>query len=261
MLGEVRRQAKALNPDCLLTTEGICENFIPWLDLYDQRAGNMEYFGHWGAGQPMGGEAIPLFGYVYSGYIGAYLAAMPECNRPEVRYWTLCLGRTLAQGVVPTTGRYFPKPAGLNPVTLGFYGKVVRAARACWPYIMFGEMLRPPAIAVPAVTASYLKFVLVSDRHEMDPNQRHEVTAAAVQHSAWRAADGSLAWIFANVSDAPVRFDVDLSPAGGPKAGWTLTRNTDGKRRALRRAAALPLKTRLSMPPLSVTIIEATRER
>ena len=127
-LAETRRQAKAKDPNCAITTEGISENFIPYLDMYDQRAGNMEYFGHYSRGMPMGGETIPLFNYVYGEYIGAYCAAMPECNRPEVLYWTRCLGKAVTQGAAPTGGCYFPEPKELNPVTIALYKKVVRAA-------------------------------------------------------------------------------------------------------------------------------------
>ncbi|HJN15920.1 MAG TPA: DUF6259 domain-containing protein, partial [Armatimonadota bacterium] len=257
ILAETRRQAREANPDCLLTTEGIAECFIPWLDLYDMRAGNMEYFGHWGPGLPMGSRTIPLFGYIYGGYIGAYLAAMPEANRPEVQYWTLCIGRTLAQGVVPSTGKYFPEPRELNPVTLGFYGKALRAMRDCWKHIMFGEMLRPPPIDVPLVEASYMKFVLDGQRHEMDPRRRHVVKDLAVQHSAWRAEDGSLAWVFANVAPEPVAFDVTLSPADGAGSLWDVDVRDDGVSRRLERAVTLPRSTRLEMEPLSVVVVTA----
>jgi len=259
LLADLRQRAKTLNPDAALSTEGIAEGFIPWLDLYDQRAGNMEYFGHWGPGLPMGAETIPLFGYVYSGYIGAYLAAYPECSRPEVLYWTRCLGKALTQGVVPTGGKYLPQPRGLNPATIGFFHTVVRAAQSCWKYLFFGEMLRPPAIRVPMITASYVKFMLKGDRHEADPTQRHVVTDAAVQHSAWRAEDGSLAWIFANVAERPVRFAVELGPPDATKALWDITAKTAGRSRVMRRHVCLPQRTRLSMKPLSVTVIEAAR--
>lgn len=259
LLAETRRHARAANPDCLLTTEGIAEGFIPWVDLYDMRAGNMEYFGHWVPGLPMGGQTIPLFGYLYSGYIGAYLAAMPEGNRPEVRYWTLCLGRALAQGVVPSTGKYFPEPRELNPTTLGFYVTVLRAARDCWKYLMFGEMVRPPPIEVPTVEASYFRFVLDGQRHEMDGRQRHVTTDAAVQHSAWRAEDGSLAWVFANVTQEPVAFDVTLDPAGDADSRWDVEVRANGVTCTSERGVSLPRSMSLQMEPLSVIVVTAAK--
>lgn len=256
-LADIRRQARALNPECVISTEGIAENFIPYLDLYDQRAPNMEYFGHFQAGLPMGGETIPLFGYVYHEYIGGYTAAMPECNRPEVLYWTRCLGKALAEGVVPNGGAYFPEPQEFNPVTLGFYKKVVRAAaHECWPYLMFGEMLRRPAIDVPRITAAYCKFS--ADADAMDPKRRHAVVDTAVQHSTWRGRDGSIGYIFANVSEEPVEFAVTLSAYASTddtQRRYRVERTIDGKSLAMHVRTALPRIERIHLDPLSVQLI------
>jgi len=258
ILADVRRQAKARDPQCAITVEGITENFIPWLDMYDHRAGNMEYFGHYSRGLPMGGETIPLFNYVYNEYIGSYYAAYPECNRPEVLYWTRGLGKALCQGVVPTGGRYFPEPADHNPVTIGFYKKIARAtAQECWPYLMFGEMLKPPEIDVPTVTAPYYKFNYVPERqeHRVDPEQRHEVRDRAVQHGVFRGGDGSVAYFFVNVSEDPVQLDVDLSAFGQKAERFSVERVTDGKHEDWLRGVALPRRERLAMEPLSVMVL------
>lgn len=256
ILAETRRRAKALDPDAALTTEGISENFIPYLDLYDQRAGNMEYFGHWRAGDPLGAEAIPLFNYLYNQYIGSYCAAYPECNRPEVLYWTRCLGKSLTQGVVPTGGWYYPEPRELNPVTLGFFKKVVRAAaQECWPYIMFGEMLRPPQIDVPRIQALYIP---ISYGDVLDPARLHRVEDAAVQHSAWRGPDGCTGFIFVNVSEAPVDFAAEITGADGPGV-YRLEQVVDGERSLLAEHAWLPLRQQIYMAPLSMLLIEVSR--
>jgi hypothetical protein len=258
ILAEVRRRAKARDPECAVSTEGICECFIPWLDFFDQRAGNMEFFGHYGRTLPMGGETVPLFSYVYGGYIGAYYAAYPECNRPEVLYWTRGLAKAVSQGVVPTGGRYLPDPPDHNPVTIAFYRKIVRAvARDLWPYMMFGELLRRPAIRVPTITAQYCKFNYVPEKqeHRMDPQQRHEVQDAAVQHGVFRGRDGAIAYFFANVSREVVTFDFALS-GFGPRAGvFNVTRVTDGRREAWLRNVRLPRRVRLVMKAFSVTVL------
>ena len=257
ILAHVRRQAKATDPDCALSTEGVSESFIPCLDMFDHRSGNMEYFGHYQRGMPMGGETIPLFNYVYGQYIGAYCAAMPECNRPEVLYWTRCLGKALVQGVVPSGGRYFPEPAELNPVTIGLYREVVRAAaQECWPYLMFGEMLRPPQINVPLITASYCKFILDDKQNRVDPKQRHEVQDRAVQHGVWRGPDGAIGYVFVNVSEVPVSFDVELADYGVGAQRYDVVRFTNGLRESWLHDVALPRRERLEMDPLVVVLLE-----
>jgi hypothetical protein len=217
----------------------------------------MEYFGHRGGGTPMGGETIPLFNYVYNEYIGSYYAAMPECNRPEVLYWTRGMGKAVAQGVVPTGGRYFPDPPDHNPVTIGFYRKIVRAvANDLWPYLMFGKLLRPPEIDVPRITAEYFNFMYDNEtkEHHVDPQQRHEVEDAAVQRGVFRGPDGSVAYFFANVSEDSVSFDVELS-AYGDGAAFVVERFTDGEREEWLEGAELPRRERLVMNPLSVVVL------
>jgi len=257
ILADVRRLAKVKNAECAITTEGIAENFIPWLDMYDQRSGNMEYFGHYGRGMPMGGETIPIFNYVYNEYIGSYYAAYPECNRPEVLYWTRGLGKALCQGVVPTGGRYFPEPAKHNPVTIGFYKKIVRAtANECWPYLMFGEMLRSLEIDVPVITAQYCKFNYDGDtkEHHMDPQQRHEVRDYAVQHAVFRGRDGTIAYFFVNISEGPVSFDVELLAPPMEAKRCDVERITDGKHEDWLHGVTLPRRESIEIKPLSVIV-------
>lgn len=253
ILADTRRRSKALNPESALSSEGISENFIPYLDMYDQRAGNMEYFGHWQAGDPLGGETIPLFNFVYNEYIGSYCAAYPECNRPEVLYWTRCLGKSLVQGVVPTGGWYYPEPDELNPVTTGFFKKVARAAgRECWPYLMFGDMLRPPTIDVPRIRAPYLPWTY---GESLDPARLHFVEDAAVQHSAWRGPDGTIGYVFVNVSEEAVDFSVELEGYGLSDLA-DLIQVADGERTILARQVHLPAVQRIHMQPLSTVLIE-----
>jgi hypothetical protein len=255
ILAEVRKQAKEKDPNSAFTTEGVSENFIPHLDMFDSRAGNMEYFGHWQVGDPMGGETIPLFKYVYSEYIGAFSAAYPECNRPEILYWTRSLGKCLAQGLVPTGGWYYPDPDKLNPITIGFYKKVVRAAaREGWKYLMFGEMLRPPTIDVPMITAVYLK--MSADVDHMDPANRHVVQDYAVQHSAWRSRDGMIGYFFANVSQAPVEFELHISSYSKKAGPYDMDMVFDGTRTSLLKRVQLPAERRIRLEPLSVALIE-----
>ena len=167
---------------------------------------------------------------------------MPELNRPEVLYWTRCFGKALTEGVVPTGGHYFPEPHELNPVTLAFFKKVVRAAaHECWPYLMFGEMLRPPTLDVPTIAAAYCKFVLTETEHTIDPKQRHEVQDRVVQTAAWRGRDGSLCQVFVNISEEPVGFTTELPGTEAP------THDVYSRRRS-RQGGGLPHRGHRCLP-------------
>ncbi len=119
---------------------------------------------------------------------------------------------------------------------------------------MFGKMLRPPKIDVPLITASYLK--MSADVDHMDPANRHVVRDYAVQHSAWRSRDGLIGYFFANVSQDPVEFDVELSSYSKGVGLYNVTSTTEGRHMTLLKRVRLPSKYRLSLEALSVTLVE-----
>ena len=257
LLTDIRRKAEAINPGCALTTEGVAECYIPFLDMYDMRGPNMELW-HRGKSDPANGESIPLFGYVYGGYLVGYLAAFPECNRPEILYWTRCYGKALANGIIPTGGHYFPEPKAYNPVTLGFFKKVARAAaRECWKYILSGRMLKPPQIQSPEIEAVYLPFA--SDFNAFDKDRPQFLRDTAIQHSRWLAEDGTVGHIMANVSREPVEFALKLEPHDGHRGPFRIRAVVDGKPRIIRRRQRLPHALKVRMEGLSVMLVELIR--
>jgi len=120
---------------------------------------------------------------------------------------------------------------------------------------MFGEMLRPPEIQVPQITASYCKFVLDERQHYVDPKQRHEVRDDAVQQAVWRGPDGSLGCVFVNVSEEAVEFEVTLSDYGWDRAAYDVDRVTNGESEEWLRGVALPRGERLELGALTVVLL------
>jgi hypothetical protein len=176
-------------------------------------------------------------------------------------YWARCFGKSLAQGVIPTGGWQLADTPGLNPVTMAFWQKVARAAaRECWKYIMFGEMLKPPAIEVPQLDFSYVRLLdligFTSDYPTKHPERRHVVRDYAVQHGSFRALDGSLGHIFVNVSQEAQEFDVVLPAYDEADRVYQVDAVVDGQRSTLRTGVALPAHEHLRLEPLSVTLLE-----
>lgn len=210
IIEDVRKSAKAIKSDFAISTEGVCENFIRYLDFYDNRNSVIEYFGHLEKDLPMGIETIPLFNFIYHEYIGSYTAFAPEFSLSEDLdlYWTRCLGKSLAEGVVPNGGLFVPDSKKLNRIVADFYKKVVRAStNECWKYLMFGEMLKPPEINVPIITIPYSRLIppgVVEDKIR-------KLKDKAIQYGVWKARDGSIAYFFINTSKEKVKFRVDLS--------------------------------------------------
>ncbi len=141
----------------------------------------------------------------------------------------------------------------------GFSVRVLRALADAWDYVMFGEMLRPPAIDVPTITASYCKFMYDGKVHQVDPSQRHEVRDSAVQCGAWRGPDGSIGALFANISREPVEFEVELSAYGLEAPGYDVAQVVQGEATPLLSGVSLPRCQCISMEPLSVVLLTVRR--
>jgi hypothetical protein len=119
---------------------------------------------------------------------------------------------------------------------------------------MFGEMLRPPKIQVPRITASYLKWS--ADLDHLDPDNRHVIQDYAVQHSAWRSRDGMIGYFFANVSQDPVEFGVHLSSYSKKVGPYDVDMVSEGRRATLMKRVQLPAEQRIRLESLSVALIE-----
>ena len=82
------------------------------------------------------------------------------------------------------------------------------------------------------------------------------MTDRAVEHGVWRAPDGSIGYVFANVSEQPVCFEVELSSYDMEARICDVERVVDGVREDWLGAVHLPRREEMSMAPLSVTVVE-----
>ena len=201
---EILDESYKIDPELAITSECISEQFMQCVHLYDQRAGNQEYFGHWITGAPAGADLIPLFNYVYNPVVGSYLAAYPECALPETAYWLRSVSKSICQGVIPASGMYYGKMSHINSRCLDYFEKAARLT-VChlWDFIMYGEMLRAPVTNAPIMKIPYFTF--------NDPNTNELIYQkdydyqfvydAAVQTGAFALDDGREIYLFFNITD------------------------------------------------------------
>jgi len=190
----MERVRRALPEGKFLTTE--C-NAEPYAHLFDSYL-----TWHW-----QQQDAIPLFPAVYGGQIGMFgrsYGAGPD--------------RALATRMKAAQQLVFGEQIGwIGPDVIDrpdegpFVRQAVRIRRALHDYIVDGEMAHPPVVVgdVPTVTADWQwsgKWIVTTD---------------ALLTGSWRARDGRLVAIFANVSDAPIsvtwRFDGAAQGLRGPR--------------------------------------------
>ena len=170
---EARTLAKSLNPDAMITGEGVAEHCI---DVHDTFL-------------VMGktGTSAALFPAVYHGYANIYGAKMNEFGAIFLgRFWLL----GCQNGWHNTEWHMIGKPPNENYAVWGEYYR--RLLKYRWefatPYLGYGEMLRPPSIEgdLPTFTEkdSYSTF-----------------TVQAVEGSAWKAPDGTVGIFFLNYDE------------------------------------------------------------
>ena len=173
----LRKVAKELNPEAILTSEGVGEYVI---DIHETFFSNGTT-----------GSTAPLFHAVYHGYSNLYGGIYGKTDPLHVGRWWLMGSQNGWHGGHLTAGTYY------------------RDLLKCrWefgtPYLGYGEMLRPPTVE------SELPTVSTTSRYGT-------ITVPVVEGSAWKAPDGTVGIFFLNYDDtSPYDFNwvVDLAETG-----------------------------------------------
>jgi hypothetical protein len=198
LVEKTREDARKTNPDAILTTEDHAE---PFLDLFDGFLTCNSVF--------VAPELIPLFNYVYSGYMiafGRYNGKGFAMKNAQMFLWGTQLGWFGADVV------------SVDSAEAQYLKELTHAFSAARKFLLLGEMLRPPRIEGDNP--------MVSDvwRDGQKP-----VEMPAVGCTAWKAPDGTLGLVFTNCDVSPhsIRYELDLSDYG----------LSEGRRYVIRRIA------------------------
>lgn len=226
LLASVRRTAQSASTGVALSGEGGAEVYIPYLDVYHSRdTWQVEQEIQSGARVP-----IPLFQYVYGNRIFVIAMHNAPLNLRTSAFNRYGFARALTWGSVPYySGLQILQSPSLDRETLA-YVKRIAEARSTYlrPFLLEGQMARPLRLVSPTTD--------VRSDWQYLPGAQTPVTfqlqVPALQHSVWRAPDGSLAFLFTNISNGPVSIDfpIELEPYGierGKTYQVTLWRNGD----------------------------------
>ena len=174
---EMQEVAKKLNPDFILTSEGVGEYCIDVHEVFFSNGTT--------------GTAAPLFHAVYHGYSNIYGGIYGKTDPLHVGRWWLMGSQNGWHGGHLAAGTYY------------------RDLLKCrWefgtPYLGYGEMLRPPKIdsELPEVSST---------------SGYGTITVPAVEGSAWKAPDGTVGIFFLNYDDKnpyDINWSADLAETG-----------------------------------------------
>ena len=200
MLQMIRETGRRVRPDFIMHCEAFSEVYMDLLDAYETDT----------SGEP---HLIPMFQAVYHDY--AHVT-----GRRVFRWWDPNLPQTDGDEgldeLVTAMGQFFVWGSHIGhvrrdivryaPEGAKYLKQLVDARLAGKKFLAYGEMLRTPRLLkkLPEINVHW-------ERADFP-----EVTLATVQHSAWKAPDGTIGLVFANVTQAEqeIAYGIDLRESG-----------------------------------------------
>jgi hypothetical protein len=205
----------------VLAGEGCGETWIPYLDLMLTLEVSRERY----AGLSGGAEVIPLFQAVYhplaltygnysSLVMPPYDELWPAESAPREpmallepqfgRQFRLEQARSFVWGLQPTIANFLPSLLDSRPAETAYAIRLAQTRHKALKYLVHGTFLRPPAIEVPAVELDLLRMSIYTGRATF----RKAYPSALA--SAWRAPDGDVAVVLANLVDEELTLHLNL---------------------------------------------------
>jgi len=251
-------EGKSINPDLCLSLEDTCELAIPCMATYWSRQfkGGFDETAFTPNTYP---NSVGLFSYLYHEYTTAIGAACVQgqgdkATVPPAELRCFILSNNLCRGLIPGP---FARDVPLDPkdewhqaVSRAFFSYCQPYAR--FPeYLVLGESIRPPKVncvftRIPVDTGA-------TSRPTTRPAKQAgpEVRFPAVNAGSFRAADGSVATVLANTTDAPQSARVVFSSRSA-----TLTLY-DAHRQELRQWTEVPVgqEIALDLEPFGVRVL------
>lgn len=174
LIENCKRKARGINPEVIFTTEDSAE---PYMDLFEGFLAFNDC--------NIAPDLIPMFQYVYSGYCMTYGRCF-NANRLAFRMKNTQMflwGEQIGWFAPPNPDAFqTPEAEYIRQLCDALMQTDVRK------YLFYGEMIRPPVLEgdIPIFSTQW------------KTNQRN-TDMPAVAHSAWKAEDGSVGLVFANM--------------------------------------------------------------
>lgn len=243
LASDIRHRTVATKP-VALAGEGCGEAWLPHLDMMLSLQVSMERYA-----APRDWEPIPFFQAVYHDcavQFGNYSSltrppydelwpaetAPPDrlqlLDRKFAQQFRLEQARAFVWGQQPSLANFLPEHLQTRSEEIDYVIRLARLRRAARKYLQGGVFLRPPETHTGDQTIPISRLSIYAGQQEAV--QEYEKPTSQILSSAWRAADGSIAVVFANLSDQPVSFQQGLAAPEYPLPTQGVVRRIENDR-------------------------------
>jgi hypothetical protein len=219
------RERTAASRQVVLAGEGCGEAWLPYLDAMLSLQVSMERYAEPGAWEP-----IPFFHAVYHGYgvfYGNYSSlTMPPyddlwppeqapkepiklLDRKFSTQFRLEQARAFVWGQQPTIANFRPAQLTERAEEMAYVLRLAKLRSQALKYLQDGTMLCPPTVAVPEETLEMSRLSIYAGQG--GALRQYRKNYPAVLASLWRAADGAVALVVANIAERPQTALVSLA--------------------------------------------------
>jgi len=238
----------ALWPDkgVVLAGEGCGEAWLPHLDLMLSLQVSMERYAEQGQWQP-----IPFFQAVYHGYavqygnyssltMPPYDELWPAESAPKEplklldakfsKQFRLEQARAFVWGQQPTIANFLPKLLDERPTEIAYAVKLAKIRMRALKYLLHGTMLRPPSLKLPEEEIDVSRLSIYAG--QQGALKEYQKSYPPVLASAWKASDGAVGIVFANVSEksCPISILLEKEAYDLPAFSFIFRIDADGSR-------------------------------
>jgi hypothetical protein len=222
LLTRVNEEARRVNPQFILGTEGMPEVFLPFHQVFADAAGVLGYSWYTGIyGNAV--EQTDLFDYVYHGYAVGFVIEVDSNNQNGFwgsnyqelyeRYQSSCEALALTLGAtVGPVGGWYEQAGGRFYLPKGSLLPSVVWASSLFAkdFVMFGRTLSPPKIEVPKTNITFA--FMTEGIPGVSYSTLYNYTLPVVLVGAWSSPDGRLGIVFVNIDQRPWPLTVKIDP-------------------------------------------------
>ncbi|MCC6492901.1 MAG: hypothetical protein IT424_07760 [Pirellulales bacterium] len=260
-----------------LAGEGCGEGWLPYLDAMLSLQVSLERYSGDGAWEP-----LPLFNAVYHDCATQYgnyssltrppyddlwppqyapQAPLELLDRKFATQFRLEQARSFVWGQQPTIANFQERQLAERRDEIDYVLRIARMRSQALKYLRDGLFLRPPCINAPRAEIPISRLSIYAG--QLNAVQERTKSVPLGLASAWRAPDGDVAVVLANIADQelPLHVAICRPEYPIPSEGEVVLLDDDGRRRERRQYEQGTVNLKVRMNPRELRIYEIAAEK